>query len=72
MAEFGPVAGGKLSRQGELDTSDYAKQLQKNYPDIAYWMSWSSWSNGDGTEENQALAHNSNVQILFSNPHVLT
>ena len=72
MAEFGPVAGGKLSRQGEFDTTAYAKRLQQKYPDIAYWMSWSSWSNGDGTQENQALIHNKNANLLFANPNVLT
>ncbi len=72
MAEFGPVAGGKLSRNGTLDTTRYAKQLQEKYPDIAYWMSWSSWSNGDGTRENQALVHNKNANALLTDPLVIT
>lgn len=72
MAEFGPVAGGKPSRTGTFDTQLYAKTLHKNYPDIAYWMSWSSWSNGDGTQENQALIHNKNINVLLKNNFVVT
>lgn len=72
MAEFGPVAGGKPSRNGTFDTRLYAKQLQKNYPDIAYWMSWSSWDNGNGTQENQALVHNQNAKALLTNPAIIS
>lgn len=72
MAEFGPVAGGTLSRKGILDTQLYLQQLQQKYPAIAYWMSWSSWDNGDGTRENQALIHNKNAQLLLKNPAVIT
>ncbi|PUA30490.1 MAG: hypothetical protein B0W54_08390 [Cellvibrio sp. 79] len=72
MAEFGPAAGDKPSRTGTFDTRLYAKQLQKKYPDIAYWMSWSSWDNGDGTQENQALVHNQNVKALLSNPAIIS
>ncbi len=72
MAEFGPVAGGTLSRKGILNTQLYLQQLQQKYPAIAYWMSWSSWDNGDGTRENQALIHNKNAQLLLKNPAVIT
>lgn len=72
VAEFGPRAGEEVSRQGTLDTQLYAKRLQKDYPAVAYWMSWSSWSNGDGTQENQALIHNKNAQQLLANPSVIT
>lgn len=72
MAEFGPVAGGKPSRMGTLDTRLYLQHLQKEYPAMAYWMSWSSWDNGDGTLENQALIHNDHVQSLLKNPVVIT
>ncbi len=72
MAEFGPVAGGKLSRNGALDTQRYSQQLQQKYPDMAYWMSWSSWDNGDGTQEYQALIHNKNAKMLLKNSAVIT
>lgn len=72
MAEFGPIAGGQISRNGTLDTTRYAKQLHNKYPDIAYWMSWSSWSNGDDTQENQALIHNQNAKILLGNTAVIS
>ena len=72
MAEFGPVAGGEISRSGRLDTLLYTKKLQGKYPDIAYWVSWSSWSNGDGTQENQALIHHQNVRQLMKTPGVIT
>lgn len=72
MAEFGPVAGRRLSREGDLDTQEYSKQLQHYYPGIAYWVSWSSWDNGDGTRENQALIHNKNVRELLNEKSVIT
>ncbi|RYY75098.1 MAG: hypothetical protein EOO52_12395 [Gammaproteobacteria bacterium] len=72
IAEYGPKAGESISRKGSLDTLLYAKRLQEDYPAIAYWMSWSSWSNGDGTQENQALIHNKNVKELLAAPTVIT
>lgn len=72
IAEYGPLAGDKLSRGGKFDTRLYATRLQNDYPDIAYWVSWSSWSNGDGTQENQALVHNLNAKQLLANPAVIT
>lgn len=72
MAEFGPLAGSPVSRAGKLDTQLYAKRFQQDYPAMAYWMSWSSWSNGDGTQENQALIHNQNAKLLLTNPAVIT
>lgn len=72
VAEFGPKAGESISRQGTLDTQLYAKRLQKDFPAIAYWMSWSSWSNGDGTQEKQALIHNKNAKQLLADPKIIT
>ena len=72
IAEYGPLAGEKLSRTGQFDTRLYATRLQNDYPNIAYWMSWSSWSNGDGTQENQALVHNRNAKQLMNDPAVIT
>ncbi|GGY74883.1 mannan endo-1,4-beta-mannosidase [Cellvibrio zantedeschiae] len=72
IAEFGPRAGETISRQGTLDTRLYQQNLQKDYPAIAYWVSWSSWSNGDGTQENQALVHNKNAKQLLTSAAVIT
>ncbi len=72
IAEFGPRAGETISRKGNLDTMLYAKRLLKDYPAISYWMSWSSWSNGDGTQENQALIHNKNAKQLLTAPNIIT
>lgn len=72
IAEFGLVAGGPLSRKGALDTQRYGQQLQQKYPAMAYWMSWSSWDNGDGTQEYQSLIHNKNAQLLLKNSAVIT
>lgn len=72
MAEFGPEAGKKSSRKGLLDTRLYLQQLKAKYPDVAYWVSWSSWDNGNGTHEYQALIHNQYVNNLFESPDVIT
>lgn len=72
IAEFGPRAGEPISRSGTLDTLLYKQRLLQDYPGISYWMSWSSWSNGDGTQENQALIHHKNAKQLLKNPEIIT
>lgn len=72
IAEFGPRAGEAISREGKLDTLLYKQNLVKSYPGVAYWMSWSSWNNGDGTQENQALIHNKNAKQLLTSPEIIT
>lgn len=72
MAEFGPKINETLSREGTFDTLLYAKRLLKDYSGVAYWMSWSSWDNGDGTQENQALIHNQNAKQLLTSPAIIT
>lgn len=72
IAEFGPKAGEPISRNGILDTQLYKQRLLQDYPGIAYWVSWSSWKNENGTQENQALIHNKNAKQLLTSPEVIT
>ena len=72
MAEFGPAIGGEPSLKGTFNTTHYADRLLKDYPAIAYWVSWHNWMAGEGVQEHQAIASNQNAKDLMQNPLVLT
>ena len=71
MAEFGPSLGGANSLKGTFDTSLYATRLLKDYPAIAYWVSWHNWPVNNDVEH-QAIVSNQNAKDLMQNPAVLT
>lgn len=71
MAEYGPTIGGKAAKAGSFDTRQYANLL-KQYPAIAYWVSWHDWMNSDGSREHQALIGNQHVDELFQQREILT
>lgn len=78
MAEFGTQiwrganGSGRLSVEGDLDTTLYAHRLLNTYPGAAYWVSWHNWSNDDGTFEYQALVSNRNAAKLLQDNRILT
>lgn len=72
MAEFGPAIGGEESLKGAFKTTRYAERLLKDYPAIAYWVSWHNWNASRSMEEHQAIISNQNASELMKNPAVLT
>lgn len=64
--------GGDLPANGNLDNTLYAKRLLKDYPRIAYWVSWHSYPIGDGKYSLLSIADNKNAKALLDNPLVLT
>jgi mannan endo-1,4-beta-mannosidase len=72
MAEFGPTISGQTSLTGTFKTTLYAARLQKDYPAIAYWVSWHNWNASQSLEEHQAIVSNQDAQTLMQNPAVLT
>ncbi len=72
MAELGPAIGGEASLKGTFNTTRYADRLLKDYPAIAYWVSWHNWNVSETVQEHQAIVSNQNAQELMQNPLVLT
>ncbi|HEY1406918.1 MAG TPA: glycosyl hydrolase, partial [Spirochaetota bacterium] len=48
IAEYGPSEFG-LKVDGSFDNRQYLTRLKNDYPKVAYWMTWESWTNADGT-----------------------
>lgn len=72
MAEFGPTISGENSLKGTFKTTLYADRLQKDYPAMAYWVSWHDWNVSRSMQEHQAIISNQDAQALMQNPAVLT
>ncbi len=74
IAEYGVMSWGKncVSKLGELDTNLYRERLIKQYPRMAYWMSWSNWNNGDGTSAHMSIYSNLNYKELLESPQIIT
>lgn len=72
MAEFGPTLGGQASLKGTFNTTLYADRLLKDYPAIAYWVSWHNWNINENEQEHLAIISNQNASDLMQNPAVLT
>ena len=72
MGEYGPTLGGALARGGSFDDRLHITRLQRDYPAIAYWVSWHDWNNGDGTQEHQAIVSNREAGAMMQDPFALT
>ncbi len=67
MAEFSPEIGGKYAKDGSMDTTLYADRLLNDYPAVAFWVSWHSY-----TGEAWSLIANSNSEALMNDPGIIT
>jgi len=72
MAEFGPSLGGAHARAGTFDNRLRVTRPLRDYPAIAYWVSWHDWDNGDGTQEHQAIVTNQAAPAMMQEPGALT
>jgi mannan endo-1,4-beta-mannosidase len=66
MAEFGPTIGGSAATDGTWDTSKIITTLKKDYPRIAFWVSWHSYP-----QQFLSLITNQNVSTLLNDPSVI-
>lgn len=70
IAEYGPSEfGSKVD--GSFDSRLYLTRLKNDYPKVAYWMTWESWTNTDGSKVNMALVDNQNTSALLNDPYIL-
>ncbi len=67
MAEYGPAIGGPLAKKGALDDLGYIERIKKDYPRIAYWVSWHSYPG-----EFWSIVDNRNCEALMNHPDVIT
>lgn len=63
MAEYGPDLN---SPNGHYDNLKYVQRLKKDYPRIAYWVTWHSWPG-----EKMALADNDRSKELMNDGYVI-
>jgi mannan endo-1,4-beta-mannosidase len=68
LGEYGPDNNDGSIPDGSFDNMLYVQKL-KNYPKIAYWVSWHSWI--DGTNVQMALADNLNASQLLNDPFII-
>jgi len=69
MAEMGPHHD---DNDGGFDNRIYAERLLRDYPAVAFWISWEDWSNGDGTDTRMSLLGNRFARELMNHPEVIT
>ncbi len=67
IAEYGPKTDGPLAKSGTLDTTKIIARIKKDYPRIAYWVSWHSYP-----QECWSIISNLNYVQLMNDPAVIT
>jgi mannan endo-1,4-beta-mannosidase len=66
IAEFGPTIGGPVAASGTWDTSQIITKFKKDYPRLAFWVSWHSYPT-----EHWSLISNQNYNALMNDPDVI-
>ncbi len=69
MAEYGPDHN---DNHGEFDNTKYINKISSDYNELAFWISWHDWSNGDSTNTYMSIIGNKNARELIKNSDVLT
>jgi mannan endo-1,4-beta-mannosidase len=67
IAEYGPRTDGPVAKSGTLDTTKIIARIKKDYPRIAYWVSWHSYPHG-----HWSLISNLKYKELMNDPAVIT
>ncbi|QSI77589.1 glycoside hydrolase family 26 protein [Niveibacterium microcysteis] len=70
MGEWGAV--GAVTLTGSFDDRLYVSRRQKDYPEIAYWVSWHNWDWGDGTSAHMSINGNLNADAMMRDASALT
>jgi mannan endo-1,4-beta-mannosidase len=72
MAELGAASWDTIAKTGQFDNRKYESVIRKNYPAIAYWVSWHNWDNGDGTFSWMSLNKNKYPKECMESGGVIT
>ncbi len=56
-----------MAKKGALDTVDYIRRIENDYPRMAYWVCWHSYP-GDYW----SIVDNRNYNALMNDPDVIT
>jgi mannan endo-1,4-beta-mannosidase len=67
IAEYGPRTDGPVAKTGSLDTTQIIARIKKDYPRIAYWVSWHQYPG-----EVWSIIGNKNADKLMQDPAVIT
>jgi mannan endo-1,4-beta-mannosidase len=67
MAEYGPTTDGPLAKNGSMDTTKIIARIKKDYPRIAYWVSWHQYPG-----QMWSIIGNKNADKLMNDPSVIT
>ena len=69
MAEMGPH---HEDNDGSFDNRTIIRRLDKDYPAMAFWISWEDWHNGDGTNTYMSLVGNDHANELMNDPRIIS
>lgn len=53
---------------GDFDMRKYIEKIRKNYPRLAFWISWHSWN----ANNQMAIIHNQHYNELMNDPGIIT
>lgn len=53
---------------GDFDMRKYIEKIRKNYPRLAFWISWHSWN----ANNQMAIIHNQHYDELMNDPGIIT
>ncbi|GAL13243.1 mannan endo-1,4-beta-mannosidase precursor [Vibrio astriarenae] len=72
MAGYGGQIGSQAILNGQFDNRLYQQRLTKDYPGMAFWISWHTWYNGDGTYSYLSIVDNQFASELMNHEDVIT
>jgi mannan endo-1,4-beta-mannosidase len=67
FAEYGPMLGQPVAKNGTLDTTLFIKGIKEDYPGAAFWICWHSYP-----EVCWSIISNKNYNALMNDPDVIT